>query len=120
MPVLGEIESRFGQRRGAGGTSTGVLLSAREGAPVRAVYHGRVAFADWLHGLGLLLVVDHGDGYMSLYGHNDALLKEPGDLVRPGEPIAEVGTTGGRTSPALYFEIRLDGKPVDPHAWMAN
>ena len=119
-PVPGEIERAFGQRRGAGGASTGVLLSAREGTPVRAVYHGRVAFADWLHGLGLLLVVDHGDGYMSLYGHNDALLKEPGDWVRPGEPIAEVGTTGGRTSPALYFEIRHDGKPVDPHAWMAN
>jgi len=119
-PVAGKIESRFGQRRAAGGASTGVLLSAEEGSPVRAVYHGRVAFADWLHGLGLLLVVDHGDGYMTLYGHNDALLKEPGDWVRPGEPIAQVGTSGGRTSPALYFEIRHNGEPVDPHAWIAN
>ncbi|HEX6992555.1 MAG TPA: peptidoglycan DD-metalloendopeptidase family protein [Gammaproteobacteria bacterium] len=119
-PVAGRIETAFGQRRAAGVTSTGVLLAAEQGAPVRAVYHGRVVFADWLHGLGLLLVVDHGDGYMTLYGHNDALLKEPGDWVRPGEPIAQVGTTGGRSSPALYFEIRHDGEPVDPHAWIAN
>src|SRR5690606_412162 len=119
-PVAGEIETRFGQRRGAGVSSTGVLLAADEGSAVRAIYHGRVAFADWLHGLGLLLVVDHGDGYMSRYGHNDALLKEPGDWVRPGEPIAQVGTTGGRQSPALYFEIRHRGEPVDPNAWMAN
>jgi len=119
-PVEGKIESRFGQRRATGAPSTGVLLAAEQGAPVRAVYHGRVVFADWLHGLGLLLVVDHGDGYMTLYGHNDALLKEPGEWVRPGEPIAQVGTTGGRTSPALYFEIRHDGEPVDPHAWIVN
>lgn len=119
-PVTGKIESAFGQRRATGAPSTGVLLAAEQGAPVRAVYHGRVVFADWLHGLGLLLVVDHGDGYMTLYGHNDALLKEPGDWVRPGEPVAQVGTTGGRSSPALYFEIRHDGEPVDPNAWIAN
>jgi septal ring factor EnvC (AmiA/AmiB activator) len=119
-PVQGEIEGAFGRRRDGGLTWNGVLLAAERGTPVRAVYHGRVAFADWLHGLGLLLVVDHGDGYMTLYGHNDALLKEPGDVVRPGEPIAEVGTTGGRTSPGLYFELRHQGDPVDPTAWMAN
>ena len=119
-PVQGRLESRFGQQREAGLTWNGVLLSADNEALVRAVYHGRVAYADYFRGLGLLLVVDHGDGYMSLYGHNDALLKAPGDWVRPGEPIAEVGTTGGRASPALYFEIRHDGVPVDPHPWMAN
>ncbi len=119
-PVAGEIEAGYGQRRADGLRWNGVLLSAPAGAPVRAVYHGRVAFADWLQGLGLLMVIDHGDGYMTLYGHNDALLKEPGDWVRPGEPIAEVGSTGGRRDPALYFEIRHRGEPVNPRAWMAR
>ncbi len=119
-PVQGDVGGRFGEPREADLTWNGVLLNANGGAPVRAVYHGRVAYADWRPGLGLLMVVDHGDGYMSLYGHNDALLKAAGDWVRPGEPIAEVGTTGGRDTPALYFEIRHEGVPVDPHAWMAN
>ena len=119
-PVAGEIEADYGQRRSGGLRWNGVLLSAPAGTPVRAVYHGRVAFADWLQGLGLLMVLDHGDGYMSLYGHNDALLKEPGDWVRPGEPIAEVGTTGGRRDAALYFEIRHRGEPVNPRAWIAQ
>src|SRR5690606_18563638 len=119
-PVAGEITADYGKERAGGLRWNGVLLSAPAGAPVRAVYHGRVAFADWLQGLGLLIVLDHGDGYMSLYGHNDALLKEPGDWVRPGEPIAEVGTTGGRREPALYFEIRHRGQPVNPHAWIAK
>ncbi|MFO7287167.1 MAG: peptidoglycan DD-metalloendopeptidase family protein [Gammaproteobacteria bacterium] len=119
-PVAGEIAADYGKERAGGLRWNGVLLSAPAGAPVRAVYHGRVAFADWLQGLGLLIVLDHGDGYMSLYGHNDALLKEPGDWVRPGEPIAEVGTTGGRREPALYFEIRHRGQPVNPHAWIAK
>src|SRR5690554_6253260 len=119
-PVAGEIAADYGQRRSGGLRWNGVLLSAPAGTPVRAVYHGRVAFADWLQRLGLLMVIDHGDGYMTLYGHNDALLKEPGDWVRPGEPIAEVGSTGGRQDPALYFEIRHRGEPVNPRAWMAR
>ncbi|HEX7080962.1 MAG TPA: peptidoglycan DD-metalloendopeptidase family protein [Gammaproteobacteria bacterium] len=119
-PVVGKIVADFDTPRGGGLRWNGVLFAAPRGAPVRAVYHGRVAFADWLPGLGLLMIVDHGDGYMSLYAHNDALLKEPGDVVRPGEPIAEVGDTGGRAEPSLYFEIRHAGEPVDPHAWIAD
>jgi septal ring factor EnvC (AmiA/AmiB activator) len=99
---------------------SGVLLEAAAGTPVRAVYHGRVAYADWLPGLGLLMIVDHGGGYMTLYGHNEALLKESGDWVEPGEPIAQVGDTGGQARPGLYFEIRLKGEPVNPHPWIAR
>jgi murein hydrolase activator len=118
-PVQGRIAGDYGQPRGGGPVKwSGVLLEASQGTPVRAVYHGRVAFADWLPGLGLLVVVDHGDGYMSLYGHNEALLKEPGDWVEPGEPIAQVGDTGGQARPALYFEIRQNGEPVNPHPWI--
>jgi len=96
------------------------LLEAAAGTPVRAVYHGRIAFADWLSGLGLLVIVDHGGGYMSLYGHNEALLKESGEWVGPGEPIAQVGDTGGQARAGLYFEIRLNGEPVDPNPWIAK
>ncbi len=111
----------YGQPRAGGPVKwNGVEIEADAGAPVRAVYHGRVAFADWLPGLGLLIIVDHGDGYMSLYGHNEALLKESGDWVEPGEPIAQVGDTGGEPRPSLYFEIRKNGEPVNPHAWIGN
>jgi len=119
-PVPGRLAADYGQLRGGGPVKwSGVLLEASQGTPVRAVYHGRVAFADWLPGLGLLIIVDHGDGYMSLYGHNEALLKEPGDWVEPGEPIAQVGDTGGQSRPAVYFEIRQNGEPVNPHPWIA-
>ena len=77
-------------------------------------------YSDWLPGLGLLVIVDHGEGYMSLYGHNEALLKEAGDWVAPGEAIAQVGDSGGQAQTALYFEIRNDGEPVDPRQWMAR
>jgi septal ring factor EnvC (AmiA/AmiB activator) len=120
-PAQGRIAGNYGQARGAGPVKwSGVLLEAAAGTPVRAVYHGRVAFADWLAGLGLLVIVDHGGGYMSLYGHNEALLKESGDWVGPGEPIAQVGDTGGQARPGLYFEIRLNGEPVDPNPWIAK
>jgi septal ring factor EnvC (AmiA/AmiB activator) len=120
-PVQGRVVGDYGHLRGAGPMRwKGVLLDAPQGTPVRAIYHGRVAFSDWLPGLGLLIIVDHGDGYMSLYAHNEALLKEPGDWVTPGEEIAEVGDSGGRAQPSLYFEIRNDGKPVDPHDWMSK
>jgi len=120
-PVAGRLAGDYGQPRGAGPARwTGVLLETPAGTPVRAVYHGRVAFADWLQGLGLLVIVDHGGGYMSLYGHNAALLKEPGDWVEPGEAIAEVGDTGGQARSGLYFEIRSNGEPVNPHPWIGK
>ncbi|HSC15358.1 MAG TPA: peptidoglycan DD-metalloendopeptidase family protein [Gammaproteobacteria bacterium] len=120
-PVQGRIAGDYGQARGAGPVKwNGVLLEAAAGTPVRAVHRGRVAFADWLQGLGLLVIVDHGGGYMSLYGHNEALLKESGDWVEPGEALAQVGDTGGQSRPGLYFEIRSNGEPVNPNAWMAK
>ena len=107
--------------RGIGRPDRGLDRSAARddaGMPVRAVYYGRVAFSDWLPGLGLLVIVDHGDGYMSLYGNNEALLKESGEWVEPGEALAQVGDSGGLAEPALYFEIRHNGEPVDPRQWV--
>jgi murein hydrolase activator len=118
-PVEGKITADYGRPREGGPLLwNGVVLEAAQGSAVHAVYHGRVAFADWFQGLGLLMIVDHGDGYMSLYGHNAALLKESGDWVEPGEAIAEVGDTGGQARPSLYFEIRVNGQPVNPHQWI--
>jgi septal ring factor EnvC (AmiA/AmiB activator) len=118
-PLDGAVAQSFGQLRDGGPLRwNGVLLAAATGTPVHAVYHGRVAFADWLPGLGLLIIVDHGGGYMSLYGHNDALLKESGEWVSPGDEIAEVGDSGGQAEPGLYFEIRHNGGPVDPRQWV--
>ncbi|MEN8169262.1 MAG: peptidoglycan DD-metalloendopeptidase family protein [Pseudomonadota bacterium] len=95
----------------------GVLISGKEGQEVRAVSYGRVAFSDWLRGYGLLMIIDHGDGYMSLYGHNQSLYHEVGDWVEKGDAIAAVGNSGGTDKSALYFEIRKDGKPTDPVRW---
>ena len=120
-PVPGRLAGDYGQPRGGGPVKwNGVLLEADRGTPVRAIYGGRIAFADWLPGLGLLVIVDHGGGYMSLYGHNEALLKEPGDVVAAGEAVAQVGDSGGQSRPALYFEIRQNGEPVDPHQWVTR
>jgi septal ring factor EnvC (AmiA/AmiB activator) len=107
-------------RTGAGeeGDSHGVLIAAAEGGEVRAVSHGRVVFADWLRGYGLLLIVDHGDTYLSLYGCNETLLKDVGDWVDAGEVVATSGASGGRKTPGLYFELRHDGKPMDARAWL--
>jgi septal ring factor EnvC (AmiA/AmiB activator) len=116
-PSAGSLAMRFGDDRGNGLVSDGVLIGVREGAEVRAIHHGRVAFADWLRGYGLLVILDHGDGYMSLYGHNDSLLKEPGDWVGPGEAVALAGASGGREDAAVYFAIRHQGRAVDPLAW---
>jgi len=117
-PADGRLGARFGQRRPVVGLAwQGVMIEAREGQAVRAVAHGRVAFADWLRGYGLLLILDHGDGYMSLYGYNQALNKEVGDWVEEGETIATVGRSGGRQRAGLYFEIRHRGKPVNPARW---
>ncbi|NIW25502.1 MAG: peptidoglycan DD-metalloendopeptidase family protein [Gammaproteobacteria bacterium] len=120
-PIPGTVLSRFGQSRaGAQVRWQGVQVGAPAGTPVRSVYHGRIVFSDWLPGHGLLIIVDHGEGYMSLYGHNEVLLKESGDWVAPGEVIAQVGDSGGQAQTALYFEIRRDGDPVDPQPWMSR
>lgn len=95
----------------------GVLLATREGEEVRAIHDGRVVHADWLRGFGLLLIIDHGEGYLSLYGHNEALLKETGEWVATGEVIALSGNSGGREEPVLYFAIRHHGQPEDPTGW---
>ena len=117
-PTTGSLRARFGTPRGNGDLNwKGVLVAARPGTPVHAVSHGRVAFADWLRGFGLLMIIEHGDGYMSLYGHSESLMKEVGDWVDAGEVIGTVGDSGGRDASGLYFEIRHAGTPVDPVRW---
>lgn len=117
-PTRGRLGARYGSPRDVGDLRwQGVLIEAPEGREVRAVSHGRVAFADWLRGFGLLVIIDHGNGFMSLYGHNESVLKEVGDWVEAGEVIARVGTTGGQQEPGLYFAIRRNGLPVNPMAW---
>jgi len=103
---------------GIAGDSHGLLIAATEGGEVHAVSHGRVVFADWLRGYGLLLIVDHGEHYLSLYGCNETLLKDVGDWVNAGEVIATSGASGGRKTPGLYFELRHEGKPMDARAWL--
>jgi murein hydrolase activator len=116
-PVNGKVVARFGETRAGGVKWDGVLVATERGSPVRAVYQGRVIYADWLPGLGLLTIVDHGDGYMSLYGHNERLYKGVGEQVAAGDAIASAGDSGGTTRPELYFEIRKGGRPVDPRPW---
>ncbi len=117
-PLSGSLLTGFGGRLPDGRTGSGWLIAGTAGADVRAIGHGRVAFADWMSGYGLILIIDHGDGWMSLYANNDALLKDGGDWVRAGDPIATVGSSGGQGRPALYFELRSNGKPVDPRSWL--
>ena len=115
-PVAGKLIARFGQSRGGGLKWNGVMIEAARGTPVKALYDGRIAYADWLPGMGLLVIVDHG-GYMSLYAHNEQLYKAVGERVSGGDAIATVGDTGGRSVPGLYLEIRRGAKPVDPAPW---
>lgn len=119
LPIRGTIQARFGSQRGGDARLKwdGLLISASEGAGVHAIHGGRVVFADWLRGSGLLLILDHGGGYLSLYGHNQTLLREVGAWVQPGEAVATVGSSGGLGSPSLYFSIRHQGRPLDPLAW---
>jgi septal ring factor EnvC (AmiA/AmiB activator) len=116
-PVSGKIVARFGEQRAGGVKWDGVLVATERGAPVRAVYGGRVVYADWLPGLGLLTIVDHGEGYMSLYGHNERLYKAAGERVSAGDTLGTAGDSGGSNRPELYFEIRKAGKAVDPRPW---
>ena len=118
-PVRGGLINDYGDSRVDGQLRwNGVMVGAPRGTPVRSVHSGRVVYADWLPGLGLLVIVDHGMGYMSLYGHNETILTEAGAGVGAGEPIARVGDSGGERQSALYFEIRQDGDPIDPRPWM--
>jgi len=116
-PARGRIVHRFGTPKLGSLIWDGVMIAAPEGREVRAVHHGRVAFADWLRGFGLLLIVDHGDGFMTLYGHNQSLFKEAGDWVEINEPVALVGSSGGREDSGVYFGIRHQGRPVNPAKW---
>ncbi|MGI2114776.1 murein hydrolase activator EnvC family protein [Shewanella frigidimarina] len=113
-PTNGRVSKRFGSNRSGQIVWKGTVLSAPEGQNINAVASGKVIYADWLRGFGMVLVIDHGKGYMSLYGHAQTLLRQPGDMVKTGESIALVGRSGGQSEPGLYFEIRNKGKAVDP------
>jgi septal ring factor EnvC (AmiA/AmiB activator) len=119
MPVRGELVGRFGSPRSDSGLSwRGLFIQAPAGREVKAVAPGRVVFADWLRGFGNLLILDHGDGFMSLYGNNETLIGRIGDPVRGGDTVAIVGASGGNTVSGLYFEMRHQGRPFDPSGWL--
>ena len=119
-PTKGTQKNGFGEPRADGRLRwQGNYIVTRPGEIIRSVHRGRVVFAEWLRGFGLLTIVDHGNGYMSLYGYADVLLKQPGDRVESGEQIANSGRSGGQNADGLYFEIRKDGKPIDPSRWLA-
>ena len=119
LPVRGELTHRFGTpRQETGLTWNGLFIAARSGSEVSAIAPGRVVFADWLRGFGNLLILDHGEGYMSLYGNNETLLRRVGDEVEGGTTVAAVGASGGNPETGLYFEIRFRGRPVDPLSWV--
>ncbi|KTF07054.1 peptidase, M23/M37 family protein [marine sediment metagenome] len=117
-PVKGRIRHLFGSRRQGEVSWKGIVIDGAEGDPVKSIAPGRVLYADWLRGFGLVAIIDHGEGYMSVYGHNQALLKQAGDDVSQGERIALVGRSGGQEYPNLYFEIRHKGKALNPKAWL--
>ncbi|KAB7765759.1 peptidase M23 [Xanthomonas sp. LMG 12462] len=117
-PLSGDLIARYGGRLPDGRTSSGVLIAAPAGSTVTAVADGTVVFSDWMTGYGMILIVDHGNGYMSLYAHNDTLLRDAGAKVKRGDAVAKVGNSGGQGRPALYFELRRNGQPVDPASWL--
>ncbi len=120
-PVAGTLIHDYGQPRVGGRIKwNGVVLSVPRGKEVRAVYHGRIVFADWLAGMGLLVIVDHGESYMTLYGYNETILKSTGDWVAPGDVIATVGDSGGQQQPSIYFELRRGTKPINPRQWVTR
>jgi murein hydrolase activator len=121
LPVRGELINRYGTpREESGSTWKGLFIRAADGDMVHAVADGRVVYADWLRGFGNLLILDHGKGYMSLYANNDGLLRQVGEKVRSGDPLASVGNAGVQPDSGLYFELRRDGKPFDPMRWVAQ
>ncbi|HYJ19385.1 MAG TPA: peptidoglycan DD-metalloendopeptidase family protein [Burkholderiales bacterium] len=119
LPVIGELTNRFGSQRQDSGLSwKGLFISAKTGREVKAIASGKIVYADWLRGFGNLLILDHGDGYMSLYGNNESLLKQAGEDAKAGDTIASVGASGGNPESGLYFELRYQGKPFDPLPWV--
>lgn len=118
MPVNGRLRARYGDIRSGDVRWDGWLIQAESGAEVNAIAYGRVAYSDWLRGYGLILIIDHGDGFMSLYGHNQALLADVGDWVQPGQAIALAGNSGGETEIGVYFQLRRDGETINPAGWL--
>lgn len=119
-PVDGRLLAGYGATMPDGRKSQGLLVGAPAGSTVRAARAGMVVYAEWMSGFGLILIIDHGDGNMSLYAHNEALLREVGDRVSTGDAVATVGSSGGHGQPALYFELRRGGQPVDPRGWLGR
>ena len=117
LPVRGAVSGRFGSPRDGGGTWRGLFIKAGSGSEVKAIAGGRVVFSEWMRGFGNLLIVDHGDAYLSIYGNNDSLLKQVGQAVKGGETVATVGNSGGNPESGLYFELRHQGQPIDPMKW---
>jgi septal ring factor EnvC (AmiA/AmiB activator) len=119
LPVRGELTGRFGAPSGAAGIEAkGVFIRAPQGEPVRAVARGQVVYADWMRGFGNLLILDHGESYLSIYANNESLLKSVGDGVGAGEAVARTGASGGREETGLYFELRHSGRAFDPLRWV--
>ena len=119
LPVRGELSGRFGAPRGAAGTEAkGVFIRSAQGQPVRAVGRGQVVYADWMRGFGNLTIVDHGENYLSIYANNESLLKQVGEAVLAGEPVAITGSSGGNEETGLYFELRHLGRAFDPLRWV--
>jgi len=119
LPVAGELMNHFGAQREGGGVSwKGLFIRAAEGTAVKVIAAGQVVFAEWLRGFGNLIIVDHGEGYMSLYSNNESLYKQVGERVQPGDAIATVGNSGGQPDPGLYFEMRHQSRPVNPLLWV--
>ena len=120
-PSKGTFLGNFGQSKNYGDLKwNGVLIKANYGTPVQVISHGRIAFSDWLQGFGFITIVDHGDGYMSLYGNSESLFKQAGDWVQAGEVIATAGDSGGQPQSGVYFEIRSRGKPINPSKWCSS
>jgi len=118
LPVRGDVTNRFGASRADSGISwKGLFIKANEGAEVKSIATGNVVFADWMRGFGNLIIVDHGDGYMSLYGNNQSVLKRVGETVHAGDAIASVGNSGGNETNGLYYELRRQSRPFDPLSW---
>lgn len=119
-PIKGKLINNFGSKRSGSMRWNGWLIKANKGTSVKTVHEGRVVFSDYLRGFGLMLILDHGDGFMTLYGHNQELLKDTGEWVNPKDEIAKAGNTGGLTESALYFEVRHQGQPKNPKIWLTG